>query len=112
LTRESIPPDRGDEDHNLTRAEAKVAALELFNSDAPAVVELLLLAQNQDADIWKRYAANMALTWFDPEAELPEARLSEPPALRALRWCIYAYDPEARKEAAEAVLFHLERWGK
>ena len=109
----SLPRDRADEDRNLTRAEAKVVALELFNTDSPAVVELLLLAHNQDADTLKRYAANMALEWFDPEVELPTpAHLEEPPALRAIRWCIYAYDPEARKQAAAAAVFHLQRWGQ
>lgn len=102
-----------DEDRNLTRGEAKLLAFELFNTDSPAVVELLLLAHNEDVSTLKRYQANMALEWFDSEVELPSpAHLEEPPALRAIRWCIYAYDPEARKQAAAAAAFHLERWGQ
>ena len=107
----ALPPDRANEDRNLTRADAKLVAFESFNTDSPAVVELLLLAHNQDADGWKRYAANMALEWFDPEIDLPTpAHLEEPPALRAIRCCIDAYDPEARKQAAEAAVHHLARW--
>ena len=107
----SIPPDRADEDRNLTPAEAKRVAFELYNTDAPAVVELLLLAHSEDVSTLKRYQATMALEWFDPSVELPTpAHLEEPPALRAIRWCIYAYDPEARKQAAGVAAFHLERW--
>ena len=85
-------------------------AANFFNTDSPAVVELLLLAHNQDADTWKRYAANQALTWFDPEADLPEVRLPDPPFIRALKWAVYAYDPEARKQAVDVAVHHLARW--
>ncbi len=107
----SIRPDRADEDRNLTPAEAKLVAFELFDTDSPAVVELLLLAHSEDVSTLKRYQATMALEWFDPSVELPTpAHLEEPPALRAIRWCIYAYDPEARQAAAAAAEHHLERW--
>ena len=101
------------ETRSLTPVEARHAAFELYNTDAPAVAELLLVAHNEDASTLKRYQANMALEWFDPDVELPTpAHLGELPALRAIRWCIYAYDPEARKQAAEVAAFHLDRWGQ
>ena len=94
----------------LTREEAEAVACELYATDSPAVIELLLLAHNPDADRLKRYAANQALMWFDPALELPEARLPEPAAVRAFRWAVFAYDLEARKKAMNALLFHLEKW--
>jgi len=94
----------------LTREEAEVIAWQFYATDSPAVVELLLLAHNPDVSTTVRYAANQALTWFDPESEMPEEKLPEPAALRAFRWCVYAYDLEARKRATSALLFHLERW--
>lgn len=107
-----LPPTPPSEDRNLTPAEAKEAALQLYDTDSPAVVELLLLEGNADANPTKRYAASRALEWFDPECELPETRLPEPPTLRAIRWCVYAYDRQAREAAAEAAAAHLERWGR
>lgn len=108
----SLPPSPPSEDRSLTRAQAKVIALELYDTDSPAVVELLVLAGNLDASTLKRYQAEMALEWFDPSVDLPETPQAEPPALRAIRWCVYAYDRQAREAAADAAVRHLARWGQ
>jgi len=68
------PPAEVDQAQPLTRAEAEVVGWTLYGTDAPSVVELLLLAHNPDAATLKRYAASMALEWFDPAVDLPHAR--------------------------------------
>lgn len=59
----------------------------LYGTQAPAVVELLLMADNPDASRSERYAAEMALEWFDPSAILPArpSDLEEPKAVTLLR---------------------------
>jgi hypothetical protein len=96
----------------LGREKARQLAWELYATDIPAVVELILLVHNEDVSTTLRYAATQALTWFDPEVDQPEARLPEPPALRAIRWACYAWDRTTREAAAAAAIHHLARWGR
>jgi hypothetical protein len=82
----SVPPLEVVE-QALTRDEAKKVAWQLFATDSPAVTELLLLAHSPDVSTLKRYQANMALEWFNPEADVPlrPADLEDPEPIRLLR---------------------------
>lgn len=73
----------------------------LYATDTPAVVELVLLAHNPDASTTMRFAANQALTWFDPETDLPEEKLPEPDPIRLLKLALLHGDMAVRVAAGD-----------
>lgn len=92
----------------MTRDLAVSMAREMYATQEPAVVELLLLATNA-ATREDRFKALRALEWFDPaNTELParpEATAAAPQgpveeAIEALRWTLYGWDQASRARAA------------
>ena len=84
----------------LTRGEAERVAWLCYGSEEPAVVELLLLSGDPGRPRLKRLAAEFALTWFDPRAELPVLPPEEDLAVRVVRQLGLGRDLATRERAA------------
>jgi HEAT repeat protein len=99
----------------LSRDEARTVAWDLFATDAPAVVELLLLAHNPDASPLRRYQAGMALEWFDPSIDVPRARHDDDPeAVKLLRTALLSGHVRVRIAAGDQLAGMLKPstvWG-
>lgn len=90
----------------MTREHAAATALVLCGTDAPHVVELVLLEANGSRV--EQFKARRALAWFDCTGDMPvEAQSTETPsspaieqALDAIRWTLYGHQQDARLKAA------------
>ena len=95
----------------LSRELAESIAWEQYHSSSPAVVELLLLANDPDVTDRERLRAMLALEWFDPEAVLPlrPCDTAESRAVRLLREAFESGEVATRIQAGDELAELLKR---